>query len=132
MKRSSVVFHSHPEQDKIVDKDEFAPEIDRLPRDIAKKLRIDLKGILAFNPNNASGRYSFDLELFADRIILKKLMVYSSKGAHQYTLIFRNQEVNVREKAFRQQLHGANTSRWGDWENFRNFALNGHDMRYCC
>ena len=58
-----------------MDKDDFAPEIDRLPKDIAKKLKIDLKGILAFNPNNASGRYSFDLQLFADRIILKKLMV---------------------------------------------------------
>ncbi len=58
-----------------MDKDDFAPEIDRLPKDIAKKLKRDLKGILAFNPNNASGRYSFDLQLFADRIILKKLMV---------------------------------------------------------
>ena len=70
-----AVLFSYPAQDKIVDKDEFAPEIDRLPFDIAKKLKTDLKGILAFNPSNASGRYSFDLELFADRIILKKLMV---------------------------------------------------------
>jgi hypothetical protein len=61
-----------------VDKDDFAPEIDRLPKDIAKKLKRDLKCILAFNPNNASGRYSFDLQLFADRILLKKLMVMFS------------------------------------------------------
>jgi hypothetical protein len=47
-------------------------------------------------------------------------------------LMLRNQEVNVREKSLRQQLHSANTSRNGDWENFRNFALNGHEMRYCC
>jgi hypothetical protein len=58
-----------------VDKDDFVPEIDRLPKNVAKKLRIDLKDILAFNPSNASGRYAFDMQLFADRIILRKLMV---------------------------------------------------------
>ncbi len=58
-----------------MDKDDFVPEIDRLPKNVAKKLRIDLKDILAFNPSNASGRYAFDMQLFADRIILKKLMV---------------------------------------------------------
>lgn len=63
-------------QEKIVDKANFVPEIDKLPKDIAKKLKIDLKEILAFNSNNASGRYSFDLERFADQMILKKLMVY--------------------------------------------------------
>ena len=63
-------------QEKIVDKANFVPEIDKLPKDIAKKLKIDLKEILAFNSNNASGRYSFDLERFADQMILKKLMLY--------------------------------------------------------
>ena len=58
-----------------MDKDDFVPEIDRLPKNVAKKLRIDLKDILAFNPSNASGRYAFDMQLFADRIILQKLMV---------------------------------------------------------
>jgi hypothetical protein len=58
-----------------VDKDEFVLEIDKLPKDISKKLKIDLKEILAFNPSNASGRYSFDMELFADRIVLQKLLV---------------------------------------------------------
>jgi hypothetical protein len=65
-----------------VDKDEFVLEIDKLPTDIAKKLKIDLKEILAFNPSNASGRYSFDMESFADRIILNKLLV------NFFTLIF--------------------------------------------
>ena len=58
-----------------MDKDEFVLEIDKLPKDISKKLKIDLKEILAFNPSNASGRYSFDMELFADRIVLQKLLV---------------------------------------------------------
>ena len=71
----SFIFSWLIDQDKIVDKDDFVPEIDRLPKNIAKKLRIDLKDILAFNPSNASGRYAFDMQLFADRIILQKLMV---------------------------------------------------------
>jgi hypothetical protein len=71
-------------QEKIVDKEDFVPEIDKLPKDIAKKLKIDLKEILAFNSNNASGRYSFDLERFADQMILKKLMVHLLKRTACY------------------------------------------------
>ena len=59
-----------------MDKDDFIPEIDKLPFDISKKLKVDLKYVLAFDSRNATGRYSFDLERFADRIILKKLMVW--------------------------------------------------------
>jgi hypothetical protein len=58
-----------------VDKDDFIPEIDELPKDISKKLKVDLKDVLAFDSRNATGRYSFDLERFADRIIIKKLIV---------------------------------------------------------
>jgi len=59
-----------------VDKDDFIPEIDKLPFDISKKLKVDLKDVLAFDSRNATGRYSFDLERFADRVIIKKLMVW--------------------------------------------------------
>jgi hypothetical protein len=67
-----------PNQEKVVDKDEFAAEIDKLPSDIGNKLKADLKTILAFDPKNASGRYFLDLEQFADRTVLKKLMVCHS------------------------------------------------------
>jgi hypothetical protein len=67
-----------------VDKENFVSEIDKLPKDIAKKLKIDLKEILAFNSNNASGRYSFDLERFSDQMILKKLMVFLATRASCY------------------------------------------------
>ena len=45
-----------PNQEKVVDKDEFAAEIDKLPSDIGNKLKADLKTILAFHPKNAAGR----------------------------------------------------------------------------
>jgi hypothetical protein len=67
-----------PNQEKVVDKDDFAAEIDKLPNDIGNKLKADLKTILAFDPKNASGRYFLDLEQFADRTVLKKLMVCCS------------------------------------------------------
>jgi hypothetical protein len=41
------------------------------------------------------------------------------------------QEINVREKNFRQQLRSGNTSQLGDWENIRNVTLNGNAMKYC-
>jgi hypothetical protein len=39
--------------------------------------------------------------------------------------------VNDREKIFRKQLQLGNTSCLADWDNFRNFTLNGHEMRFC-
>jgi len=96
-----------------VNKDDLVEEIDSLPKDIAEKLKANLKAILAFDPRNASGRYIFDLEKSGDRTVLRKLM-----------------EVNATEKTYRQMLRGGNTSRFGDWENIRNLSLNGTEMRF--